>query len=363
MRRDYLFLLGNVPKDRLLHGQNFFMATLAGQAIEQLHQLSKQIPALARFLIECGSTAPTYLVVRNEVDDEEKALNLAAHTRDFIIDGYSLFIETTVPHASSVVQIRRGESPDVELISNTQHAWVLIDQGNKGSARQWQERNDALLQTAVHFFDAATNHSDGDDLSEQLLYAAKMWRHGRTCHVFGIDYLCRFTALEGLVCGSANRDKKAMLQDRLSKLLPSRSSLKSETQKLWDLRCDASHKGKAFEIHGVTKSPILAPWIVLLEYYFIAALVFALENPASATTVAALWNGVTRYKPPRWATMERPTDMPKWPVTKGAGTLAVIPGTGGWIDEFFGKLSLLRDQAKSSVAQNQTDEGQDTVAT
>jgi hypothetical protein len=216
-----------------------------------------------------------------------------------------------------------------------QGGWATIHSKDEAITQQWKKRNENLTTTVLRFIDIALDRKlTNNELAQQLLYSAKMYRYGRQSRVFGIDYLCRFTALEGLTCGSATAKKHAMIKTRLEALFPQSAGVKADIEKLWLLRCEASHQGKAFHLYNVTGSPRLEREIGLLEYYFTAVLVFAVEN-VSAGTVDALWKTAGTYQLPSWASLERPAEMPRYAISRYTSRVGTLNGAGPLIDAIY----------------------------
>ena len=130
-----------------------------------------------------------------------------------------------------------------------------------------------------------------------------------------MEYLCKFSALEGLVCGPARNKKERLLTTRLKALFaPSARNVPADVAALWDMRCEASHQAKAFHDDSVPDSKPIQLSIVTLEYYLTGVLVFTLDHVGQVTSIDELWSMQQKYKLPDYALLERPQDMPKIPI-------------------------------------------------
>jgi hypothetical protein len=85
----------------------------------------------------------------------------------------------------------------------------------------------------------------------------------------------------------------------------------AKTRDLWELRCEASHQAKTFYDSDVPGSKIIQSEIILVEYYLLGVLIFALDHLEMANTVDELWSAAQGYSLPEYALCERPADMPK----------------------------------------------------
>ena len=76
----------------------------------------------------------------------------------------------------------------------------------------------------------------------------KMYRAGAQTEDFGLEFICKWSALEGLVCGGELRNKGQLLRDRLSALLPSPpGETEMLVKELWKFRSQAVHEALAFK--------------------------------------------------------------------------------------------------------------------
>ena len=169
----------------------------------------------------------------------------------------------------------------------------------------WEERNAKLLDRLLVFFDVvATNDLQFDtELANQIGLSAKMFRHGKMAGSYGINYLCAFTALEGLVCGPREFGHGKLLEQRLSTLFRYKNHVVSEVKKLWRFRCEASHQGKAFDDNF---SVLIEP----VEKLMLGTLIFALHHVKIAKTIDELWDKhASSYNLPSEAIVERPPEV------------------------------------------------------
>lgn len=317
MRRDFLFLVIGIPTGQFVRDKNYFVASPDTDTQKKFQEIAKWLPGLQAFLLENHTSTVVCIGVRNDFKEEKEAADSAWTTLSGIVDGYSLLIDASVPKVSSFFLIRTGDELDVAIKAYGEGGWAHISSMSTESGKQWQEVKGKLFNRMLRFFDVAVRLDPKcqTPLAHQLLYSVRMFRHGTDSRVFGIQFLCKFSALEGIVCGSANRSKEALLKERLRHLLRRNNRpVEAEVKELWELRCSASHQAKAFRLMGIPGSVTHGAYIDRLEYMFRAALVFALDNLDTSTTVEDLWSKVSGYELPDYALSERPADIPRFAV-------------------------------------------------
>lgn len=114
--------------------------------------------------------------------------------------------------------------------------------------KEWRDRNKLVADYILGFVNSVAFTDAPNDLTKQLAYSIKMFRCGIGCGSSGIEYLCKFSALEGLVCGPAKSDKAGLLKNRLSALAQSSwPKIATDIQRMWEERCEASHQALAFK--------------------------------------------------------------------------------------------------------------------
>jgi hypothetical protein len=229
-----------------------------------------------------------------------------------------------------LVQIRREQQPETHLIETRGDDWAYFNPKDESSNARWKKQQTDLLKSLFPFFDIAMSlHAQCQTaLSRQLLYSMKMFRHGAMTRIFGLEYLCKWSALEGLVC-AGEQGKRRLLLQRLPLLFPSKGPEFVEAlQKLWTVRNEAIHEAKAFDSDHLHEAPLLGPHIETVEFLFKNVVVFALSQISQAGTVEDLWKTVDSYKPP-FDIQERPADMPRMAMKKFVMPIDVMVKNGG----------------------------------
>ncbi len=144
----------------------------------------------------------------------------------------------------------------------------------------------------------------------------KMYRHGAATGIYGLEFICKWSALEGLVCGGEPAGKLAMLLNRMPALFPAARTTVEEKVKELKLRNEAVHEARAFHTDHLSDSNMLSRlkstrWRQL----FLAVVVFAFDHLGKADSVTTLWPLVVGHQLPTFASQQRPSDMPRYVIT------------------------------------------------
>jgi hypothetical protein len=235
---------------------------------------------------------------------------------------------------------------DAQIKFFADRAWISWGTPNEQTEKAWQSRKEWLLNRFLLYFDAVASGEVQyeTEVAEQLELSAKMFRHGGKSDSYGIEFLCKFTALEGLVCGPAKFGKEKLLTERLSALFRARNGIEAEISKLWKMRCEASHQAKAF-------TNDFASVIEPLERLTLGVIVFALDNLQSEKTIDSLWNRVGSYSLPSEVLLDRPKH--RVAVVRMMGEFGIWKGAGILTDNVFNQLSKIFQDKKTHDSKQQ----------
>jgi hypothetical protein len=362
MRRDFLFLAMNLPPKHLVRDRHHFTATLDNITREYLLKSTQRVHGLQGFLLESAESPLFGIGVRNEHADEPLATRKAWQTLSGIVDGYALFLDAAPPKICPYFILREGNSADASLRSYAHEGtWLTMHPKEALSERRWEEVKYQHSQRLLKLFDIAAAEAAQlkPPLFHQILYSVRMFRHGAAAEVFGIQFLCKFSALEGLVCGSETSNKKQLLRDRLGPLFRKVPALnRSQIDTLWELRCTASHQAKAFEFEDDPDLVNHAIHIESLDRFFRGVLVFALDHFDKVTTVNELWRNLGSYELPDYAVEERPRDMPRYAASHFLiNPHSDLPGLGSSFDVIYEPPSAQKSSGVSGAQGNQPSGG------
>lgn len=266
-----------------------------------------------------GDPPRRFLWVAFLVDAQTRldAVSEALHRMNGLIDGASFWGDNERPEIGAFAWVGEISDDDLLIVSYGQQLWIeFLEQGGE-SRGAWEHRNRELQAHINPFFSLAIDlHSRAmTPLAQQIRYSMRMFRHGKHSGSWGVEFICKFCALEGLVCGDERGRKGEKLRTRLSALFRDNSpEFAGRIEKLWRYRSEAVHTARAFDSGGLTDGAALGVHIADIEHFFVGAVVFALQNLSSSDQVADLWAQVGDYTLPDFARIERPRDFPRYAV-------------------------------------------------
>jgi hypothetical protein len=333
IRRDFVFFVSGVPNEMMIrHRQSAFTAVGEDQK-KIINKISEcyDAQAVANWL-RAAAGQFTAAIFRNEYADERDGFSEAFEKLSGILDGYAFLIEDTNLEVCPLVLVRERDEPDAKIKIFGSRAWISWGSPAENAEQAWQARRTQLLQRFLLFFETVANDDTQFDTEvvNQLGLSAKMFRHGRKSESYGIEFLCKFTALEGLVCGPREHGHGKLLKQRVSSLFRTRNGVEAEVEKLWKMRCEASHQGKAFSSKF---SAVIEP----LEQLTLGVMVFALDSLTAVKTIEELWDKAASYSLPPEVVMERPKT--RVPVIHMIGEIGQWGGAGLLTDGVFKQLS------------------------
>lgn len=338
MTWDVAFLLRNYPREYRFRDRNYVMVDVHQRHLDLLKNNTTHIPSVAAYFAGIDSNEHTAVLFRIEAESEDDALELARHILDGFIDGLAILVDRSLPKMCPLLQVRRDHEPNILLIELGDSGWAYFQAKQSSSEAIWQSRCKSVFHALFPFFDVVAQlHSRRDtSLSRQLMYSMKMYRRGAATGVFGLEYICKWSALEGLVCGGERNRKLTFLKKRIPQLFPNKySAIATQVSDLWDLRNEAVHEARAFDSDHLHEAPLLGPQIEQVELLFLTVVLFALVNLDRADSVQTLWTHAASFTLPNWAAM-RPQDMPRMAMTKPRfNTKLAIVGGGALFDSAF----------------------------
>ena len=338
MTWDIAFLVRNYPREYRFRDRNYLMADIHPPHLDLLRKHTNHIPSIATCFAGADSNDHTAILFRTEAQAEDDALELARHILEGFIDGLAILVDRKVPKICPLLQVRRDRDPDIFLIELGESGWAYFHDRDPSSEAIWRRRCKSVFDALFPFFDIVAQFHPRCDtsLSRQLMYSMKMYRHGATTGVFGLEYICKWSALEGLVCGGESYGKSSLLKKRIPQLFQNESSaIEAKVGDLWKLRNEAVHEARAFDSDYLHEAPLLGAQIEEVERLFFVVVMFALRNVDRADSVQTLWPHAASFTLPDWA-IQRPKDMPRKAMTKlRFNTKLRIVGGGPFFDSAF----------------------------
>jgi hypothetical protein len=260
---------------------------------------------------------------RGEAEDQQDAIDRALECLDGFIDGASLLLGHELPRLGPVM-IREGDEDDAGLCMVFDAQWTYFDSHDE-SSRAWAEQSAQIFKQLWPFFDvvAGVHTRRATPLAQQLLYSMKMYRRGASASMDGVEFICKWSALEGLVSVGAH-PKRQKLVERLEALFPDRKAEMSTTVgKLWDVRNNAVHEAR---VSGVAES------IQQVDELFLGVSIFAIAHLDRADALEQLWAFAPTFQVPSFAKQTRPG---RWRILGGTMPAALGEGRGKHIEALF----------------------------
>lgn len=349
MKWDILYLIKALPREYRIYGDDLCMVNVEEDWLSAVKNLAQSKShdlksSILGFISGIPASAFTLVGIRiQEAKTQDDALILARDRLNSVLDGITVVMATKVPEVSSLVHVRQGDNPDVQILNQINHGFIQMQPPTSSTSSDiWKKRNQAVLNELLHFWDITESKESPTPLQEQIVFSAKMYRQGASAKDYGVQFLCKFCALEGLVTGGERQKKGEKFKDRLTQLFTENQAEIAgiDLDKIWTVRNDIAHE---------SRTSLESVLIGSLDRLFTAAFIHALRNKDTANTVTDLWQN---YNLPHDFLMKRPDDMAKWPIFNGAMKQKLtVKNFGREIDrcfeETFKGLKQLREQRRN----------------
>jgi hypothetical protein len=310
------FFAFGILEEHLVRDENYYCAKVALNAPEGLRSLAQVLPAFGHFLAGRPTdqlTAISYKILASTLN---KAVNEALFRVNGFLDAYCIIKEVEAPALSPAVLVRINRGPDLEAYLVRDSGWAHHHSQEGAEKVAWKEHETKMLGLMLPLFDIAsglTPHRDSE-LALQIQHSAKGFRAGVKSENYGVEFLCKFAALEGLVCGQSRDRKEKLLKERLGHLFRSGPQVVPMIAKLWHKRSKAIHKGEFFEHHLLPNSYPLQALTNDIHYLYSGTIAFALAN-LDAGTVDQLWTGASSFELPDWLLKPNPSHAHRLAIT------------------------------------------------
>jgi hypothetical protein len=320
---DVLFFL-RVGKDFFpISADNLRTATITEPTWPFLDQLGKMHSETGTFL--CNNRDQIRVCAfRQMADTDHHAIFRALESLHYYIDmlvlsGFSL------PLVSPSALVRKSGDPDAELNAFSKEEWIQMNSKNAAAEQQWKDRSIAILKHVAPFLSTIIEGTwdPTSDILKRVLYSARLFRKGVESKAFGLEFLCKFAALENLVVGGEAGPKGKMFTRRLTDLV--RALLPSVTttiQKLSALRHKIVHEARIEYIEADPESYPVHIHMADLDWLFQATVTFVAVNGMHHTSLKALWSSAGAFIIPSEVAQQRPKDFAVFP----ASSISLRPG-------------------------------------
>ncbi len=265
MNWDIAFIVAGYPPEYRFFDRHYFMVDVTEAHIESTLEPTRHLPEVVSFFANRKRTKFTAIGFRIDTEQWEEALKQALEQVEGFIDGLAILLDRSLP------------------------GWAYLEAKDAHIKDAWRKRCSQVFEAVNPFFDivAGLHSQRSTALSRQLMYSMKLYRHGVSTGVYGLEFICKWSALEGLVCGGERR-KKLLIISRLSTLFDGQEEKLPDLQHLWRLRNEAVHEARAFHSDHLHEANPLAIEIHQVENLFSCVVIFALAHIDRADSLQAL---------------------------------------------------------------------------
>lgn len=333
MNWDIIFFVKGWPEDRRFQGPwiTTFKCPLDEEK-EFIHAECLPMQAKRFFMgVKPGALAITCVRVDN-TDSYREAVLLAKDTLRLALDGLAIVPSATMPKIGPLIGYRERGSRDVQYTETIAEGLVNItprDQTNRET--QWHKRTRLILNELSKFLNLSFKANEPTPVQEQLIFSAKMYRLGNESEDFGVQFLTKFCALEGLLAaGQVTPRKEKFCRRRIRFLMgwnpQSEEALK--LKKLYRVRNDIAHESKTTDA---------AIYIDEIDFIYSAVFVQILRRQENADTLEQAWEKIDL---PDEILTRRPQEFGRFALTSGLfETKMISKNFRQQIDEIFERVN------------------------
>jgi hypothetical protein len=313
------FVRGIPPHFRVHSPKKLRMARIGQPAMLGLGQLRGKYPIFEDFCSSAGPDGVVLVAVRVSARNESRAVKRAWGLLGHVRDGLAFVLDIPAKVAPIVLSCPEGRM-NARVRRFVPVSWIPWKSKKVKPVQIWEDRCNRLMTIMLKFFDASLSDRwrNHNALTKQIIHSARLYRLGCESESYGMEFLCKFAAMEGLVTGAATKAARRKKGNKLLERVPQlglrvRWSVRHTIKKLWKMRNLAAHEARIEYFPKYKESYPLEVLIPRLEFIAVAVFVFACENIRRAESVSALWRLADKYKLPTWACWERPKGIGRLP--------------------------------------------------
>ncbi len=322
----------------VLAADDLRIGTVTKSGWAQIVKLQDKLPSLKRFLENADKNYVLICSIRVSAKTAHKAI-LEAHARfEAYIDSLAV-AGFCIPAVSSVIVVRQGNEPNAEVMEFHRDKWLEARPSTTSERESWTARSDKIMEHLLPVLSQLIEKSPDDynELAWRALHSAKLFRRGVESRGFGMEFFCKFAALENLVVGGEPLKKGKQIRNRLTALvgdaLPDAESSISE---LWKRRHPLVHEAR-FEF--INEDPDAFPvhiYMETLNWLFQITFVFLSDHFQSATPFDELWKCAAAYQIPDKVRDTRPKEIARFPASTWSEKSGLVwNGAGKLIDNLW----------------------------
>jgi hypothetical protein len=330
---DIQFFLMNPTDFPRLDADGFRIALVTNPSQPFIEKMTELLPSVKRFFENVQKHHLFICLVRTRGKTAHNAICKAQRLIEHYIDSLAV-AGFCVPGLAPGVVVRRGNESDAQIMQFYREKWLEGSPSTTAERESWNSRSEAIMQHLLPVLSELIEKPSEShtELAWRALYSAKLFRRGIESRSFGIEFFCKFAALENLVVGGETVDKGKKFRTRLGtlvgKLLPNSESVIAE---LWNRRHPLVHEAR---LEFIDEDPSAFPVHVhtdLLNWLFQVTFVFLSDHFESAASLNDLWPRAETYHIPDKIRDTRPQQIARFAasswterseiVWKGAGKL------------------------------------------
>ena len=335
---DVQFFIKNPTEFPRLDADGFRMALVTNPNQSFIGKLIEMLPSLKRFFENIPKQQLFVCLIRTTGTTAHKAICKAHRLVESYLDSLAV-AGFCVPGLAPVVVVRRGNESDAQVMQFYRDKWMEGKPPATAERESWNLRSEEIMQHLLPVLSQliekpSDNHNE---LAWRALHSAKLFRRGIESKSFGMEFFCKFAALENLVMGGESAEKGKNFRARLGALVgDALSDSESLIAELWNRRHPLVHEAR---VEFMDEDPDAFPVHVHMEtlnWLFQITFVFLSDNFGSVTSLNKLWQLVDRYRIPEKIRNTRPQGIARFPASSWTERSGIVwHGAGKLMDRLW----------------------------
>lgn len=329
----------------LLSADDLRIATITKSGWARILQLQEALPPLKRFLENVEKQYVLVCSIRTSATTAHKGIFKAHRVLDSYLDSLAV-AGFCIPSVSPVIVVREGNEPDAEVMEFYRDKWLEGRPSTAAERESWTARSDEIMQHLLPVLSELIEKSpdEHNEIAWRALHSAKLFRRGVESTHFGMEFLCKFAALENLVVGGDILKKGEKIRNRLTALVDNvLPDAESSITELWNRRHPLVHEAR---LEFIDEDPEAFPVHVHMEtlnWLFQVTFVFLSDHFGSATSLDELWKSASQYRLPPRVRDTRPKEIGRFPASTWSEKRGIVwKGAGKLIDDLWAAPQLGR---------------------
>ena len=348
VRWDVQFFFKTPTHFPLLSAEALRIATITKSGWARIIELQEELTSLKHFLENIEKHYVLICSIRTSAATAHKAIFKAHRLLDTYVDSLAV-AGFCIPAVSPVIVVREGNEPDAQVMEFYRDKWLEGRPSTAAQRESWTARSDEIMQHLLPVLSQLIEKpaDTRTDLAWRALHSAKLFRKGIESKNFGMEFFCKFAALENLVAGGDSVDKGKKFRTRLAALvgdaLPNSAGSIAE---LWNRRHPLVHEAR---VEFMDEDPEAFPVHVHMEtlnWLFQVTLVFLSDHFESAGSLNKLWELADQYRIPEKICNMRPQGIARFPASSWTERSGIVwNGAGRLIDNLWAAPSIAEAQS------------------